>query len=77
MAIKCLEKADLAEKNIMHQLKRELEIHCRLRHPNIIRLYGYFHDASKTYMLLITNVISAGSNIINFKIFLIRVLKVI
>ena len=32
---------------VMHQLKRELEIQCRLRHPNIIRLYGYFHDAGK------------------------------
>lgn len=24
--------------------------HCR--HPNILRLYGYFHDASRVYLIL-------------------------
>lgn len=52
VAIKCLEKADLTKNDVMHQLKRELEIQCRLRHPNIIRLYGYFHDAAKIYIVL-------------------------
>ncbi|XP_063677821.1 aurora kinase A-like [Bolinopsis microptera] len=52
VAIKCLDKVDLERNEVMHQLKRELEIQCRLRHPNIIRLYGYFHDAAKIYIVL-------------------------
>lgn len=52
VAIKTLEKAELTDNEVMHQLKRELEIQCRLRHPNIIRLYGYFHDAAKVYIVL-------------------------
>ena len=27
-----------------HQLRREVEIQSHLRHPNILRLYGYFYD---------------------------------
>ena len=27
-----------------HQLRREIEIQSHLRHPNILRLYGYFYD---------------------------------
>jgi serine/threonine protein kinase len=28
----------------VRQFQREVEIHCRLNHPNIIRMYAYFHD---------------------------------
>lgn len=27
-----------------HQLRREIEIQSHLRHPNILRLFGYFYD---------------------------------
>jgi len=30
---------------VEHQLRREIEIQSHLRHPNILRLYGYFYDA--------------------------------
>lgn len=26
--------------------------HPFLRHPNILRLYGYFHDSSRVYLIL-------------------------
>ena len=42
----------LADHGGVHNLRREVEIQTRLRHPNILRLYGYFHDASKVYLLL-------------------------
>ncbi|XP_057478820.1 serine/threonine-protein kinase Aurora-1-like [Actinidia eriantha] len=29
---------------VEHQLRREVEIQSHLRHPNILRLYGYFYD---------------------------------
>ena len=35
-----------------HQLEREIEIQSHLRHPNILRLYNYFYDADRVYLLL-------------------------
>jgi serine/threonine protein kinase len=29
---------------VEHQLRREIEIQSHLRHPNILRLFGYFYD---------------------------------
>jgi serine/threonine protein kinase len=37
---------------VEHQLRREIEIQSHLRHPNILRLYGYFCDAHRVYMIL-------------------------
>lgn len=33
-------------------MKKELEIQWRLRHPHIIRLYGYFYDEKNIYVVL-------------------------
>ncbi|KAF7639750.1 Protein kinase domain-containing protein [Meloidogyne graminicola] len=33
-------------------MKREIEIQYHLRHPNILRLYGYFYDDERVYMVL-------------------------
>ena len=35
-----------------HQLRREVEIQAHLRHANILRLYGYFYDKEKIYLIL-------------------------
>lgn len=35
-----------------HLLKREIEIQSQLRHPNILRLYGFFHDEERIYLIL-------------------------
>ena len=32
---------------VEHQLRREIEIQSHLRHPNILRLFGYFYDESR------------------------------
>lgn len=32
-------------------VRREVEIQMRLRHPNILRLYGYFHDPVSIILL--------------------------
>uniref|UniRef100_A0A182VRK1 Protein kinase domain-containing protein n=1 Tax=Anopheles minimus TaxID=112268 RepID=A0A182VRK1_9DIPT len=37
---------------IEHQVRREIEIQSHLRHPNILRMYGYFHDQSRIYLIL-------------------------
>jgi len=44
-------KSQLQKNNVEHQLRREIEIQAHLRHPNILRLYGYFYDAVRGTML--------------------------
>uniref|UniRef100_A0A2K5ET06 non-specific serine/threonine protein kinase n=1 Tax=Aotus nancymaae TaxID=37293 RepID=A0A2K5ET06_AOTNA len=52
LALKVLFKAELEKAGVEHQLRREVEIQSHLRHPNILRLYGYFHDATRVYLSL-------------------------
>ncbi|XP_019403712.1 PREDICTED: aurora kinase A [Crocodylus porosus] len=52
LALKVLFKSQLEEAGVEHQLRREVEIQSHLRHPNILRLYGYFHDATRVYLIL-------------------------
>ncbi|XP_041375623.1 aurora kinase A-A-like isoform X1 [Gigantopelta aegis] len=52
MALKVLFKSQLQNAGIEHQLIREIEIQSRLRHPNILRLFGYFHDKTRVYLML-------------------------
>jgi len=37
---------------VEHQLRREIEIQSHLRHPNILRLFGYFYDENRVYLIL-------------------------
>lgn len=52
VAIKVLFKNQLKQSQVEHQLRREVEIQSHLRHPNILRLYGYFYDQTKVYLVL-------------------------
>lgn len=52
VALKVLFKKQIQSLNVEHQVRREIEIQSHLRHPNILRLYGYFHDADRIYMIL-------------------------
>lgn len=52
VALKILFKSQLVEYNVQHQLRREIEIQSHLHHANILRMYGFFHDASKVYLIL-------------------------
>ncbi|CAD7692995.1 unnamed protein product [Nyctereutes procyonoides] len=52
LAIKVLFKAELEKAGVENQLRREVEIQSHLRHPNILWLYGYFHDATRVYLIL-------------------------
>jgi serine/threonine protein kinase len=52
VALKVLFKAQLLESRVEHQLRREIEIQSHLRHPNILRLYGYFYDEERVYLIL-------------------------
>lgn len=35
-----------------NQLRREIEIQSHMRHPHILRLFGWFHDPKKIYLIL-------------------------
>ena len=52
VALKVLYKSQLSKANVEHQLRREIEIQAHLRHPNILRLYGYFYDQTRIYLIL-------------------------
>lgn len=52
VALKVMFKKQIHVNNVEHQVRREIEIQSHLRHPNILRLYGYFHDASRIYLIL-------------------------
>lgn len=52
VALKVLFKNQLEASQVEHQLRREVEIQSHLRHPNILRLFGYFYDKSRVYLVL-------------------------
>lgn len=52
VALKVLSKFQLVEDRMEEYLKREIEIHFCLDHPNILRMYGYFYDNDNIYLIL-------------------------
>eukprot|EP00834_Sanchytrium_tribonematis_P004202 NODE_193_length_13314_cov_0.305638.p7 type:complete len:268 gc:universal NODE_193_length_13314_cov_0.305638:1758-955(-) len=51
-ALKILDKSEIEQHKMHHQLRREIEIQAHLRHSNILRLYGYFYDDKRIYLVL-------------------------
>jgi len=52
VALKCMYKKELIENKVDLQLRREIEIQMNLRHPHVLRMYGYFHDRGRIFMIL-------------------------
>ncbi|KAK2353957.1 Serine/threonine-protein kinase Aurora-3 [Trifolium repens] len=52
IALKVIFKEQLEKYKIHHQLRREMEIQISLKHPNILRLYGWFDDAERVFLIL-------------------------
>ncbi|KAF0697181.1 Aste57867_12175 [Aphanomyces stellatus] len=52
LAIKMLDKEILRVGGVVQQLKREVEIHSRIRHQNILPLYATFQDDTRVYLVL-------------------------
>ncbi|KIH47766.1 hypothetical protein ANCDUO_22169 [Ancylostoma duodenale] len=42
----------MSKSSVEHQLRREIEIQGHLRHPNILRMYTYFWDEKRVYLVL-------------------------
>lgn len=49
-ALKVLHKSELGK--VEKQVRREIEIQSQLAHPNILRLYGHFHDSKRIFLIL-------------------------
>ncbi|XP_064910934.1 aurora kinase C-like isoform X1 [Columba livia] len=65
VALKILFKSQVEKEGVEHQLRREIEIMAHLQsgststavsggggHPNILRLYNYFHDERRVFLIL-------------------------
>ena len=52
VALKLLFKSQLVNGQVEKQLQREIEIQSHLRHPHILRLFGWWHDEKKIYLVL-------------------------
>lgn len=51
-ALKVLHKNEIQHEKMQKQVAREIEIQSNLRHPNILRLYGHFHDRKRIILVL-------------------------
>ncbi|GLB36692.1 putative protein kinase superfamily protein [Lyophyllum shimeji] len=52
LALKTLYKSEIVQNKVEKQIRREIEIQQNLRHPNVLRLYGYFHDSKRIFLML-------------------------
>lgn len=51
-ALKVLHKIEIQQGKVEKQVRREIEIQSNLRHPNILQLYGHFHDSKRIFLIL-------------------------
>ncbi len=51
-ALKVLHKSEIQQGKVEKQVRREIEIQSHLTHPNILKLYGHFHDAKRIFLII-------------------------
>ena len=51
-ALKVLHKSELPTAQVQKQVRREVEIQSNLRHPNVLKLFGHFHDSKCIFLVL-------------------------
>lgn len=52
VAIKMIDKKLMKAAGMAARVKKEVEIHSRLKHPSILELYNYFEDSNYVYLVL-------------------------
>lgn len=52
VAMKVMFKTEVRKGRVERQILREIKIQSRLKHPNILRLYTWFHDDHRIYLAL-------------------------
>ncbi|KAI0379499.1 kinase-like protein [Hypomontagnella monticulosa] len=51
-ALKVLNKEEIREENAEVHVRREIEVHSKLRHPGNLGFYNWFHDSSRIFLVL-------------------------
>ncbi|KAF2012101.1 kinase-like protein [Aaosphaeria arxii CBS 175.79] len=51
-ALKVLHKAEIQQEGFEKQVRREIEIQSHLAHPNLLSLYGHFHDSRRIFLIV-------------------------
>lgn len=51
-ALKMIQRSQCNTREAISLIKQELEVHQNLRHGNILRLHGWFHDMNAIYLVL-------------------------
>lgn len=51
-ALKVLHKHELQKNGVEQQVRREIEIQSNLRHPNVLQMFGHFHDSKRVFLIL-------------------------
>ena len=51
-ALKVMYKNEVRNARIETQVRLEIEVQSNLRHPNILKLYGHFHDSKRIFLIL-------------------------
>lgn len=52
MALKVIFKQQIEKYKLHHQMRREMEIQTALRHPNVLKLFGWFDDDERIFLIL-------------------------
>ncbi|XP_067948111.1 serine/threonine-protein kinase PLK4-like [Watersipora subatra] len=52
VAIKMIDKKLMKSNNLIDRVKKEVEIHSRLKHPAVLELYSFFEDSNYVYLVL-------------------------
>ena len=52
LGIKMINKKEVKEAGMESQVTQEIKIQMFTNHPNVLKLYGFFSDAQKIYLLL-------------------------
>lgn len=52
VALKIIKRSSVLTKETAKQIRREIEIHRKLKHKNILRMYGFFYDSERLYLIL-------------------------
>lgn len=52
VALKTLSIKELSRSHVEHQLRREVEIQTHLKHSGVLRMFGYFWDKERVFLIL-------------------------
>ncbi|CAL1530889.1 unnamed protein product [Lymnaea stagnalis] len=52
VAIKMIDKKKMKKACMSDRVRKEVEIHSRLKHPSVLQLYNYFEDSNYVYLVL-------------------------